>query len=199
MKDHGTAIFFETPADLRAWLEEHAATETELWLGRRRGRSRADWLRYVDELLCFGWIDGTTRNFDDDRWAIRVTPRRRGSNWSASNVGRVVALLAEGRMRPAGIAAFEARDPAGAPYSYETTGIPFDEAAERRLHASEAAWRWFSAQPPSYRRTAAYWVMSAKRPETRERRLDMLIEDSAAGRLVKPFRYGRSGRSADGG
>jgi uncharacterized protein YdeI (YjbR/CyaY-like superfamily) len=193
VKDHHDASFFETPAELRAWLEAHHTTETEHWVGAFRkgvGRATLTWPQIVDELLCFGWIDGVRRSFDTESWAIRVTPRRKGSNWSAVNVRRVAELEAEGRMTDAGRAAFARRDPGRVPYTYEAHATPLDEETLARLRADPAAFAWFEAQAPSYRRGAAHWVMSAKRAETRERRLASLIEDSAAGRQIKPFRYG---------
>jgi uncharacterized protein YdeI (YjbR/CyaY-like superfamily) len=202
MNSHEDATFFETPAELRAWLERHHATETEHWVGAHRkatGRPTLTWQQIVDELLCFGWIDGVRRSLPDDRWAIRITPRRKGSNWSAVNVRRVAELEAAGRMTDAGRRAFALRDPNRVPYTYEPRSLTLSPAGEERLRANVAAWAWFEQQAPSYRRAAAHWVMSAKQEATRERRLQMLIDDSAAGRPIKPFRYGRSGRSADGG
>jgi uncharacterized protein YdeI (YjbR/CyaY-like superfamily) len=193
MKDHREAIFFETPAELRLWLDAHHATETELWVGSYRkaaGRPGLTWPQVVDEILCFGWIDGIRRGLGEDAWAIRITPRKKGSHWSAVNVRRVPELDAEGRMTDDGRRAFAARDPDQVPYTYESLIQPFDEPTEARVRAHEAAWAWFSSRSPSYRRGAAHWVMTAKREETRERRLAELIEDSAAGRLIKPFRYG---------
>lgn len=193
LKDHRKATFFETPAELRRWLEEHHATETEFWVGSHRiatGRPALTWHQIVDELLCVGWIDGLRRSLPAESWAIRVTPRKKDSNWSAVNVRRVAELEAEGRMTDAGRRAFAARDPARTPYTYETGSVPLAEPFATRLRANTAALRWFEAQPPSYRRGAAHWVMSAKREATRERRLESLIDDSANGRPIKPFRYG---------
>jgi uncharacterized protein YdeI (YjbR/CyaY-like superfamily) len=188
--DHNRAVFFETPAELRRWLEANHETADELWIGLHRratGRPSITWPQVVDEVLCFGWIDGIRKGIDADRYANRITPRRRGSNWSAVNVRRVQELVAEGRMTPAGLRAFEARDATRTPYSYETRPIVLDPAFEARFRENQAAWHWFEAQAPSYRRTSVYWVMSAKRAETRERRLATLIEDSANGRKVSPL------------
>jgi uncharacterized protein YdeI (YjbR/CyaY-like superfamily) len=189
--DHEKATFFETPAKLRRWLSRHHGSATELWVGAHRkgtGRPTLTWEQIVDELLCYGWIDGVRRGLPDGRWAIRVTPRKKGSNWSAKNVRRIAELEDEGRMTEAGRKAFAARDPAKPGYSYETAPSTLPGAMERRLRADAKAWAWFSDQAPSYRRTVTHWVMSAKRDETRERRMDALIEDSAAGRKVKPLR-----------
>jgi uncharacterized protein YdeI (YjbR/CyaY-like superfamily) len=185
-------IYFDSPAALRDWFDANHQTASELWLGQFRkatGRSTVTWSEAVDEALCVGWIDGVRYSVDAERFTQRLTPRRKGSNWSAVNIAKVKELTAQGRMRPAGIAAFEARSEArSAVYSYEQRHLavlgPEEEAAFR---ANEAAWEWFAARAPSYRRTATYWVVSAKRPETRARRLATLIEDSAAGRTVRPL------------
>jgi uncharacterized protein YdeI (YjbR/CyaY-like superfamily) len=185
-------IFFATRAELRAWLERHHTDRDELWVGlykKRSGRPSITWPEVVDEALCFGWIDGVRRSVGPDSYANRVTPRRARSNWSAINVKRVGELIDAGRMTPAGLAAFEARtgDRTGI-YSYEQRrNAALDAEQERRFRAVPEAWEWFQARPPSYRRAALHWVTSAKRPETRERRLRTLIEDSAGGRTVKPL------------
>jgi uncharacterized protein YdeI (YjbR/CyaY-like superfamily) len=185
-------IFFETPSAFRAWLERHHADRAELIVGfhkRGTGKASLTWAESVDEALCFGWIDGVRRRHDETSYTIRFTPRTRRSIWSAVNVARVEALTGEGRMTPAGLAAFERRDEARtAIYSHERQEpARLDAAAERRFRADRAAWTWFEGQAPSYRKTAIHWVTSAKKPETRERRLDRLIEDSAAGRRVPPL------------
>jgi uncharacterized protein YdeI (YjbR/CyaY-like superfamily) len=185
-------IFFAARAELRAWLERHHTDRDELWVGlykKRSGRPSITWPEVVDEALCFGWIDGVRRSVGPDSYANRVTPRRARSNWSAINVKRVGELIDAGRMTPAGLAAFEARtgDRTGI-YSYEQRrNAALDAEQERRFRAVPEAWEWFQARPPSYRRAALHWVTSAKRPETRERRLRTLIEDSAGGRTVKPL------------
>jgi uncharacterized protein YdeI (YjbR/CyaY-like superfamily) len=185
-------IYFESPAAFRAWLEEHHETETEVWVGmwkKATGRQGMSWSQAVDEALCFGWIDGLLRRVDDERHLQRFTPRKSTSNWSAINIAKVAQLRAEGRMRPAGEAAFaRRRDDKTAIYSHEQRSKPRLEPDEQaQLEANEAAWAYFSAKPPSYRRQATWWVISAKKPETRARRLATLIEDSAAGRPIKPL------------
>ena len=185
--------FFATPAEFRAWLERHHAERRELLVGFYRkgsGRPSITWPESVDEALCFGWIDGVRRSFDDDAYTIRFSPRQSRSTWSAVNVRRAQELIEEGRMTPAGLAAFEARsgDRTGI-YSYEQRRqAALGAEQEARFRAVPAAWEWFQARPPSYRRAAIHWVTSAKREETRARRLAALIEDSAAGRAVKPLR-----------
>ena len=185
-------VFFATPAELRAWLERHHADRDELWVGlykKGSGRPSVTWPEVVDEALCFGWIDGVRRSLGPDSYVNRLTPRRPRSNWSAINIKRVGELIEEGRMTPAGLAAFEARtDDRSAVYSYEQRrGATLEPEQEERFRAVPDAWEWFQARPPSYRRAAIHWVVSAKRPETRERRLQTLIEDSAAGRVIKPL------------
>ncbi len=184
--------FFATPRDFRAWLEAHHQHEKELLVGfhkRKTDRPSITWPESVDEALCFGWIDGVRRSLGPEAYTIRFTPRKPTSIWSAVNVRRVSALTDEGRMRPAGLRAFAARTP-------ERTGVYAFErnraavlapAQHKALRADRKAAAFFDAQPPWYRRTAIHWVISAKREETRERRLLQLITDSAAGRAIKPL------------
>jgi uncharacterized protein YdeI (YjbR/CyaY-like superfamily) len=184
--------FFATPAQLRAWLEEHHESATELLVGfykKGSGRPSITWPESVDQALCFGWIDGVRRSLGDEAYTIRFTPRKARSNWSAVNVRRIQELIDEGLVHPAGAAAFKRRsDDRTAIYSYEqrkTAALPPEY--ERQLRADPAAAEFFDAQPPWYRRTAAHWVISAKREATRERRLAQLIEDSASGRRIGPL------------
>jgi uncharacterized protein YdeI (YjbR/CyaY-like superfamily) len=192
-------IFFETPAKLRDWLDEHHETADDLIVGawkKSTGRPSLTWEQIVEEALCVGWIDSIRRSVPGDGWTIRLTPRRKRSIWSAVNVAKVAELRAAGRMRPAGEAAFAARlADRTAIYSFEQSRDPelaSDEQA--RFQANEAAWAWFSAKPPSFRKQVFHWVISAKKPETRERRLATLIESSAAGRPVPPLIPSRSSR-----
>jgi uncharacterized protein YdeI (YjbR/CyaY-like superfamily) len=182
--------FYATPEEWRAWLAEHHAGAREDWVGfhrRATGRPSMTWPESVDQALCFGWIDGVRKRVDDERYMIRFTPRTPSSRWSRVNVARVAELEAAGLMHPAGRAAFAARTEEGA-YSYEQReAAAFDPERERRLRANAAAAAFFAAQPPGYRRTATHWVMSAKRDETRDRRLAQLIADSAAGRRIAPL------------
>jgi uncharacterized protein YdeI (YjbR/CyaY-like superfamily) len=185
-------LVFETPAELRDWFDANHETASELWLGsykKATGKPSVQWSEAVDEALCVGWIDSIRYSLDAERSAQRFTPRRKGSNWSAVNIAKVAELTAQGRMRPAGLEAFEARtDARSAVYSYEQRhAAAFATDDEARFRANARAWEWWASRPPSYRTAATYWVVSAKKPETQARRLDTLIEDSAAGRTVKPL------------
>jgi uncharacterized protein YdeI (YjbR/CyaY-like superfamily) len=180
------ALYFDSPAAFRRWLERHHASSTELLVGFHKvhtGRPTLTWPESVDEALCFGWIDGVRRSVDTDRYTIRFTPRTASSTWSLVNTRRAEALIAEGRMRPAGLRAFEARRASrSGVYSFEQRQEPaLSQADTARFRAHRKAWTFFQAQPPGYRRTATHWVVSAKRDVTRAKRLDTLISDSAQG------------------
>ena len=187
--------FFATPADLREWFDANHATAPELWLGYHKkgtGRPSVVWAQAVDEALCVGWIDGLIKRLDETSHAQRFTPRRKGSTWSAVNVANVERLIAEGRMRAAGLAAYEARTAQNtAIYSYEREIEPLSEAELDRFRADEAALADWQKRAPSYRRTVTGWVTSAKQQATRERRLATLIADSRAGRTVRQYAWGR--------
>jgi uncharacterized protein YdeI (YjbR/CyaY-like superfamily) len=194
-------IYFESPEALRAWFEANHETADELWIGYHKkatGRPSVSWSETVDEALCFGWIDGVRYSVDAERFKQRLTPRRNGSNWSAINVAKVERMTAEGRMRPAGLAAFARRTEARTGvYSYEqrhAARLTDEELA--RFQADVAAWQWFQSRPASYRTAAVWWVASPKRPETRDRRFRSLVEESAAGRMPKALTP--PGRERDG-
>ncbi len=178
-------VFFETPAQLRAWFEANHDTATELWLGyhnKRSGRASVTWPDVVDQELCFGWIDSVRYSLGDDKAAQRITPRRKRSVWSAVNIRRFAELDKLGLVHPSGRAAFEARDEARSQiYSYENRLRGLDAGQEAEFRKHKAAWKFFESQAPWYRRTASYWVVSAKREETRERRLSVLIACSKDG------------------
>jgi uncharacterized protein YdeI (YjbR/CyaY-like superfamily) len=181
--------FFRTPSDLRGWFDKHHATAAELLVGfykKDSGTPSITWPESVDEALCVGWIDGIRKRLDDERYTIRFSPRRARSIWSAVNIKRAAVLIREGRMRPAGIAAFEARrENRSGIYSYEQRPETLDEPYGGRFRKNKAAWKFFQQQPASYRRAAIWWVISAKKEETRLKRLATLIEDSAAERPIK--------------
>jgi len=186
-------IFFESPQSFYVFFEEKQTTEKEVYVGFHKthtGKRAMTWSESVDQALCFGWIDTRANSIDEDRYMQRFTPRKPGSNWSKINVEKVAKLEEAGLMRPAGLAAFERRsDSRTGVYSFErgeeaTLPAEYDE----QLRANPAAAEYFDAKPPWYRRTAVHLIMSAKREETRLRRLAQLIEDSAAGRDIKQLR-----------
>lgn len=187
--------FFAAPAAFRAWLEEHHARTSELLVGfykKGSGKPSITWPESVDVALCFGWIDGVRKTIDETRYTIRFTPRRPTSIWSAVNIKRAHELTKLGLMHPAGLEAFERRDEKkSAIYAYEQRSTAtLGDAFEKQFRANTNAWAFFQSQAPWYRRTATYWVSSAKKEETRLKRLATLIEDSAhqrrIGRLTRP-------------
>lgn len=188
--------FFEAPQDLRAWFEVHHATDQELLVGfhkKSSGLPSITWPESVDQALCFGWIDGIRRGIDDVSYTNRFTPRKAASTWSARNIARVAELTEMGLMRPSGLEAFERRTEArSGVYSFEQGPIELGPVYEKRFRGNRAAWTFFQEQPPSYRKPATWWVISAKKEETRLRRLETLIEDSADGRRIKQLRRPQS-------
>jgi uncharacterized protein YdeI (YjbR/CyaY-like superfamily) len=182
-------MFFASPVEWRAWLEKHHADKRELWVGfykRGSGRPSITWPEGVDGALCFGWIDGVRKSIDAISYKIRFTPRKPRSVWSAININRVAELLKSGLMHSAGLAAFENRDDArSAIYAYEqrkTAKLP--ALFEKKFREHAGAWKFFRSQPPWYQRTSTYWVISAKREETRLKRLATLIDCSAGKRNI---------------
>jgi uncharacterized protein YdeI (YjbR/CyaY-like superfamily) len=181
--------FFRTPAAFRRWLEKNHDRREELWVGFYKKASGKGGLTYpeaLDEALCFGWIDGVRKRLDDAAFVQRFTPRRPRSYWSAVNIHRVAELQKASRMAPPGMAAFErrTREPPSR-YSFERRNpatLPAEFEAKFRRNAK--AWAYFQGEAPWYRRVALHWVTSAKRDDTRGRRLDMLIKDCAAGRRI---------------
>ena len=180
------ATYFDSPTAFRRWLERHHEVESELWVGfhkRGTGKPSLTWPESVDEALCFGWIDGVRQRVDDERYRIRFTPRRATSIWSAVNIRRMGELIAAKRVASAGLAAFERRrDDKSAIYAYEqrqSARLSAEDA--KRFRANRKAWAFFEAQAPWYRRLVTYRVTSAKREETRKKRLDELIEKCARG------------------
>lgn len=190
MTKNAKILFFATPDDFRAWLELHHAVEKELLVGfykRDSGKPSITWPESVDCALSYGWIDGVRNSLDGISYQIRFTPRKATSIWSAVNVKRATELTKLGLMRPAGVKAFEARkgDKTGI-YAYEQRrNAKLTPAYEKQFRANKKAWAFFQSQPPWYQRTASYRVISAKQEETRQKRLNQLIKDSAAGRPIK--------------
>lgn len=180
--------FFRSPAALRAWLEKNYSKSDEIWIGfykKDSGKSGITYAEALDEALCFGWIDGIRKTLDDVSYVNRFTPRRARSVWSRVNIAKVKALIEAGRMTPAGLAEYEKRSgEATGPYSFEQYQVQFSAKQEKVFRKNRVAWKFFESQPPYYRRVATWWVTSAKREETQDRRLERLIDDSAGGRRI---------------
>ena len=179
---------FRTPELFRAWLERHHDSERELLVRLFKVHASHRGMGYahaLDEALCFGWIDGVRRSFDEDSFTIRFTPRKPASIWSAVNIRRVAALESEHRMRPSGAAAFERRTEGRSRiYAYESKAVDLSPAYAKTFRTNKRAWAYFQARPPGYRRICTFWVMGAKQEVTRKRRLAVLIECSARGTTI---------------
>lgn len=188
------ATFFDDAADFRAWLEANAGTATELWMGLRKRHvvpRGLTWEEAVAEALCFGWIDSQLQRIDDDAVRQRWTPRRTGSTWSRVNIEAVQRLRAEGRMHPSGIAAYERRrEDRSAIYAYEQDEQTWPPRYEALLRADARASAFWDGATASYRKVCVHWVICAKQPATRDRRMGELVADCAALRLIKSQRYG---------
>jgi uncharacterized protein YdeI (YjbR/CyaY-like superfamily) len=180
--------FFKTQPDFRKWFVKHHDTAKELLVGfykKGSGRPSITWPESVDEALCFGWIDGIRRSIDDISYTIRFTPRRTTSIWSAVNIKRAQELIDQGLMRPDGIKAFQARkEYKSGIYSYEQRSEKLPDPYESEFKKNRTAWAFFQAQSPWYRKTVGWWIVSAKKEETRLKRLATLIEDCANGRKM---------------
>lgn len=178
--------FFKTPPDFRRWLEKHHSSKTELLVGfykKGSGKPSITWPESVDQALCFGWIDGIRRTIDDASYTIRFTPRRPTSVWSNVNIKRVQELIEMGLMQPAGLKAFQSRkENRSGIYAYEQPSDTLPDQYEKEIKKNKAAWAFFQAQSPSYRKKVFWWIVSARQEETRLKRLARLIELSASGR-----------------
>ncbi|MEO8606871.1 MAG: YdeI/OmpD-associated family protein [Chloroflexota bacterium] len=184
--------FFPTPADWRKWLTTNHDKESELLVGfykKDSGKPSITWPESVDQALCFGWIDGIRKSIDEESYTIRFTPRKPSSNWSGVNIKRFGELSEQGLVHPMGQAAFDKRkDERSNVYSYEQRDkIELDEAYLKQLKANAQAYKFFEAQPASYQRTVRHWIMGAKRPETQQKRLETLIENSVNERRIQQF------------
>ncbi len=184
-------MYFPSAAELKRWFAAHHATAQVLLVGyykKGTGKPSVTWSESVDEALCVGWIDGIRKSVDGERYTIRFTPRKRTSIWSAVNIRRVRTLQRAGRMRPEGREAFRhRRENRSGIYSYEQRRDRLEPPYEAKIKEHPAAWSFFSAQTPSYRKAAGWWIVSARKEETRQKRLALLINDSAAGRHIKPL------------
>ena len=180
--------FFRTPAEFRAWLAKYHSTKNELLVGyykKDSGKPSITWPESVDQALCFGWIDSVRQSLDDLSYTIRFTPRRPGSIWSSVNIKRAQFLIDQGQMQPAGLQAFEARrENKSGIYSYEQRRVDLEEPYNRLLKKNKAAWSFFQTQPASYRKAVYWWIMSAKKEDTRLKRLEKLITFSAQGQRL---------------
>jgi uncharacterized protein YdeI (YjbR/CyaY-like superfamily) len=184
-------VYFETSADFHRWLKTNGQAQSELWVGfykKSSGKRNITYPEALDEALCWGWIDGVRKSVALDAYTSRFTPRKPKSQWSAVNIRHVERLMKAGRMTPAGLKAFEGAKDQSRKYSFEQKEEPqFDPEGKRKFRANSKAWAFFQSQPSWYRRTATFWVMSAKKEETRQRRLETLIADSESGKSIKPL------------
>lgn len=182
-------VFFPNAAALRRWFAKNAATATKLRLGfmkKSTGVASVTWPEAVDEALCVGWIDGVRKRIDDQRYQIRFTPRQRGSHWSNINIRRVTALKRAGRMKAAGLAAFAARSKArSGRASYEQRAdAKLSPEDIRQIKRNTAAWKYYGTLPPGYRKLVNWWIIGARKSETRARRLGILIKACALKRRL---------------
>ena len=186
--------YFATEADFRRWLEANHQTAPELLVGfwkKGTGKASIDWPQARDQALCFGWIDGVRRSLGEDSYTIRFTPRRKGSIWSKVNVARFEALTAAGLMTAGGVRAYEENKDKSGLYAYERETAQLAPEDEELLRANKAAWADWEKRPTGYRKNILHWVTSAKRPETRVKRLATLIKSSAAGEKIPGYDIGK--------
>jgi len=181
--------FFKTPAAFRKWLAANHDKAKELWVGfykKDSGKASITWPESVDEALSFGWIDGIRKSVDEESYTIRFSPRKPNSIWSAVNTRNVERLIKEGRMTRRGLKAYEARkEYRSGIYSYEQRPAELIEPYASQFRRNKAAWKFFQAQPPYYRKTMTWFIVSAKQEQTRLARLDKLIEASAKGQRLR--------------
>ncbi len=193
-----TPTFFETARAFRAWLARHHSEAAELWVEFHKkgsGKPSLTWPESVDEALCYGWIDGVRKSIDMFSYTIRFTPRKPGSTWSRVNINRIEALIKQGKVQPAGLKAYRARkDDKSAIYSYEQGRVGLEQQYERLLKNNESAWSFFQRQPASYQRVVAWWIKSAKKEETRRKRLEKLVEYASNGQRLPQFTSKRPSR-----
>ena len=186
--------YFAVEADFRLWLKDNHDTAPELLVGfwkKGSGKPSIDWPQARDQALCFGWIDGVRKSLGDDAYTIRFTPRRKGSIWSKVNVERFAALKAEGQMTPAGERAYEENKAKSGLYAYERELAALSPEDELQFRKHKTAWADWERRPPGYRKVVLHWVTSAKKPETRAKRLAILIQSSAAGEKIPGYDIGR--------
>ena len=188
-------IYFASSDEFRNWLKDNHDSATEIWVGFYKKKTKKVGISYkesVDEGLCFGWIDGIRKSVDDERWKIRYTPRTSTSIWSKVNLKRIKELIEMGRVEPSGMKAYEQRDEKLTnQYSFEQNNAELSPEYEAQFQANEKAWQYFQDQRPSYQKQTIWWVISAKKEETRQRRLATLIADSENGEWIKSMRWSR--------
>lgn len=186
------AIFFNIPAEFRNWLDKHHHHKDVLWVGYYKvstGKASMRWEESVREALCYGWIDGLRKSIDDESYKNRFTPRRPDSHWSTKNIKMAKELIEEGRMQPAGMKAYEQRDKdRSGKASYEQDSIELKKEYKEKIKANQKAWAFFKKLAPGYTKTSIHWVMSAKRKDTRQRRLKVLIESCEEGKKIPMLR-----------
>lgn len=193
MDEINKPFYFEKPSDFRKWLLKNHDKQTELLVGFFKVSSNKPsitWSESVDEAICFGWIDGVRKSIDEERYCIRFTPRKSTSIWSAINIKKVEELTGKGLMHPSGVEAFKKRKEINSRiYSYEKEPEMLRKDFEKIFKANKKALQFFQNMPPSYKRTAIHWVMSAKKEEIKHKRLEELIKDSEEGRRIKRLNY----------
>jgi len=184
-------LFFPTQYDLRKWFTRNHKKADEFWVGyykKNTGKPSITWQESVDEALCFGWIDGIRKSINEESYKIRFTPRRKGSNWSAVNIKRINELIKHGLVKPAGLKVFKNRDvKKDEQYSFEQQKVELPKTFEKKIKANSKAWEYFIKLPPYAKRLSTWWVISAKREETKLKRLDILIQCSEEGRKIPPL------------
>jgi len=185
--------FFPTPADFRKWLTENHHKVTEQWIGfykKNSGIPSITWPESVDEALCYGWIDGLRKSIDEESYMIRFTPRKPSSHWSAVNLKKVAELKKLGLMEKPGLEVFNKRKAEkSAQASYERGVVEMDPSYEKQFRQNTKAWAYWEGKAPSYRKQCTWWVMSAKKEETRSKRLAILIESSEKGEVIPPLKW----------
>ena len=186
-------LFFEQPDDFRKWLEENHDSQSELWVGyykKASGVRSVNWPKSVDQALCFGWIDGIRKSIDETRYKIRFTPRKSRSHWSHVNIKKVEDLKKLGLMQPSGLKAFKKREEKRSrKASYEQKNVVLERKYENLFKANKSAWNYFTTQSPTYQKQTIWWIMSARKEETRMSRLDILIKSSEEKQVVPPLRW----------
>ncbi len=187
--------FFASQSEFWEWLKKNHKTVDELWVGyykKATGKPSMTWSESVDQAICFGWIDGLRKSIDEESYKIRFTPRKPTSHWSAVNIKKVEKLTQLGLMMPAGIEAFKKRDEKRSKQaSYEQKNVILSPQYEMKIKANQKAWTFFKMLAPSYKKATIHWVMSAKKEETRLRRLAILIHSSEEGQKVPPLRLNK--------